>query len=86
MDSGIPYELRTTVVSPLHDENAFLEIANTLLPITLEKKARIPRYFLQPFVDRPTVAFSGLSAPDRAQLERFRALLLSVADEVAIRG
>lgn len=42
-ESGVDYEFRTTVVSPLHRASDFEEIAR-LIPFA-------PRYYLQNFVD-----------------------------------
>lgn len=78
------YELRTTVVTGLHDEDTMADMARWLLSITGEKGVK--RLYLQPFVDRDTVPFGGFSAPDTAQLERFQRLLEPFAEELGIRG
>jgi len=41
---------------------------------------------LQPFVDRDTVVFSGLSAPENAQMAAFRELLKPFILDVTVRG
>ena len=47
---------------------------------------RIPEYYLQPFVDRDTVPFAGLKAPNREKLAEYAKILASVAEKVRIRG
>lgn len=83
-ESGIEFELRTTVVRPLHSAGSIASMARWLSRITNGKP--IPRLFVQPFVDRDTVPVGGLSAPDPAELEQFRTLLSSSADLVELRG
>ncbi|MDO5436353.1 MAG: anaerobic ribonucleoside-triphosphate reductase activating protein [Clostridia bacterium] len=78
MDSGIEYEFRTTVVDQLHDEKSFEGIAEMI--------SGAERYFLQAFRDRDTVVFSGLSAPDRAKMERYAAIAASRVRSVELRG
>ena len=72
------YEFRTTVVAQLHDEESFRGIAEWI------SGAR--RYYLQPFTDRDTVAFSGLTAPSREELERYLAIVKKTVPESFIRG
>ena len=47
---------------------------------------KVKRLFLQSFVDRDTVLFSGLSAPDPTLVEHYRNILLPFAEEVTIRN
>ncbi len=84
VSSPIPYELRTTVVSPLHDEESILEMGKWLSEISGSKKPE--KLFLQGFVDRDTVAFSGLSAPDEAAMERYVSLLAPYVEQVSVRS
>ena len=72
------YEFRTTVVEELHDDASFAEIG----PMIRGAK----RYYLQPFKDRDTVAFSGFHAPDGEKLRRWAEAIRPFADAVAIRG
>ncbi len=83
-ESGVDFELRTTVVKPLHTAETITEMAQWLSQTTNGKP--IPRLFVQPFVDRDTVAVGGLSAPEGAELEQFREILSSCAEAVALRG
>ena len=79
-----PYELRTTVVQQLHDEASIEEMGrwlSTLVPGVLPKKL-----FLQKFVDRDTVVYSGLCAPEENALKRFVDTLAPYVEKIAIRG
>ena len=82
--SGIEFELRTTVVKPLHSVKSVTSMANWLRETTNGKP--IPRLFVQPFVDRDTVPVAGLSAPTGEELEQFRLILSGCAERVELRG
>ena len=84
LSSGVDFELRTTVAVPLHDEDTIADMARWLLEITGGRK--VPRLYLQPFVDRDTVPMGGFSAPNGAQLARFRGILADCAQLVEVRG
>ena len=84
LDSGIEFELRTTVVKQLHSGESLTSMANWLLEAT--RGRGVPRLFVQPFVDRDTVAVGGLSAPSAAELEQFCRILKSAAERVELRG
>lgn len=81
---AVDYELRTTLAEPLHDEASVLGIRTWLEELGGGRKVK--RYFLQGFVDRETVLFSGLKAPEKEQLLRYRELLAACAETVEIRG
>lgn len=81
--SGVDYELRTTLCHPLHDEKSVRDLAQWLQNLG---KGRVKQLFLQPFVDRDTVPFSGFSAPDRQELTEYCAILSAAAEQVHIRG
>ena len=83
-NSGIDYELRTTVVKPLHSAETIADMGSWLLQITNGKP--VPRLFVQPFVDRDTVPAGGLSAPEQAELELFLEILGACAKSVGLRG
>lgn len=83
VEGDVDYELRTTVSKPLHSVQTVQNMATWLQNIT---KTKAKRLFIQPFVDRDTVPFAGLSAPDKAELEEFRAILSAAAEQVTIRG
>ena len=80
----VDYEFRTTVVSQLHEESDFSAIGQWLQQLSPGKKAR--RFFLQPFVDRDTVMFAGLSAPEDTALLRYVSLLAPYVEVSALRG
>ena len=46
----------------------------------------VKKLFLQPFVDRDTVVFSGLSAPESTQMAAFVELLKPFVLDVSVRG
>lgn len=84
MDSSVDFELRTTVVNPLHSGETVTSMAKWLLETTNGKP--IPRLFVQPFVDRDTVPVGGFSAPTGAELEQFCRILGPCAERVELRG
>ena len=47
---------------------------------------RVKALYLQPFVDRDTVQFVGLKAPETVKLQNYRELLADCAEETQIRG
>lgn len=83
---SIPFELRTTVVVPLHTEQNFLGMADYLSQIIHKFRKEIPNYYLQSFKDRDTVPFAGFSAPDKTQLEAYGRIMQKVACHVGLRG
>ena len=84
MDSSVDFELRTTVVDPLHSGESITSMAKWLLETTNGKP--IPRLFVQPFVDRDTVPVGGFSAPTGEELEQFCRILGPCAERVELRG
>lgn len=84
LESGVDFELRTTVVKPLHCVESITDMAGWLSQTTNGKP--VPRLFVQPFVDRDTVPVGGLSAPDGSELEQFRTILSACAESVELRG
>lgn len=74
----VDYELRTTVVRQLHDEDSFREIGPWI--------AGARRYFLQSFVDRETVPVSGLESWPKADMERFADIVRPFVPAVSLRG
>ncbi len=86
LTSSVPFELRTTVVEPLHTVESFTGICSLLGTLTERTGRKIPEYYLQPFVDRDTVPFAGLKAPNREKLAEYAKILAPVAEKVRIRG
>ena len=84
MEEHIPYELRTTVVEPLHDSASILEMGQWLSSLTPGKKPA--KLYLQSFVDRDTVAFGGLCAASEDTMEEYVSLLGQYVGEVSLRG
>lgn len=80
----LPYELRTTLVAQLHDEASILDMGVWLGSLVPGKKPK--RVFLQSFVDRDTVLFDGLSAPEKGTTETFAKILEPFAEQVTIRN
>lgn len=80
----LPYELRTTLVEQFHDETAIEEMGQWLGSLVPGKKAKA--LYLQSFVDRESVVFSGLCAPNSTRIARFRELLTPFVEQVALRG
>lgn len=72
------YEFRTTVVKQLHDADSFRAIGQWI--------HGAKRCFLQPFVDRDTVPYAGLCAPDAEELSNYAQILRPHVVEVQIRG
>ena len=81
---SLDYEFRTTVVSPLHDEQSIREMAKWLT-ITTEGKL-LKALYLQAYMERETVIFGGLSAPSKQELERYKYLLVHTARTIELRG
>lgn len=78
MESGMDFEFRTTVVAQFHEEKDFEAIGAMI--------QGAPRYFLQPFTDRDSVPFAGLSAPSKETLEAYAGIVRPYVGEVRIRG
>lgn len=84
MTGVVDYELRTTVVQPLHDERSMEDLAKWLLQLSSGHK--IKRLYIQPFVDRETVLMAGLTTPNDEKLEKFAEILRQCAEKVELRG
>lgn len=79
-----PYELRTTLVAQLHDDASIDAMGRWLKGLVPGKKPA--QLFLQSFVDRDTVKFSGLCAPTENDVLRYRDILTSYIGKVTIRN
>ena len=84
LGGGIDYELRTTLVSQLHTKASIQDMGVWLSSLVTGVKPK--KLFLQSFVDRDTVLFAGLSAPERETTEEFAKILESFAEMVTIRN
>ena len=84
LEGTLDYELRTTVVSQLHDRASMEEVGRWICGLLPRQKPRV--LFLQYFTDRDTVLFSGLTPPTREEMEEYVCLLQPYVEKVAIRG
>ena len=84
MAGNLDFEFRTTVVQELHTPQDMVKWGQWLTELSGGKPVK--KLFLQPFVDRDTVAFSGFHAPEQAQLEAFTELLKPFVLEINVRG
>ena len=84
MSGAVEAEFRTTVTDPLHDADSIAEMGRWLHDLAGEKTVK--KLFLQPFVDRDTVVFSGLKAPESSQIAEFIELLQPFVLDVSVRG
>ena len=81
---SVDYELRTTLVSQLHDSRSIQDMGVWLTSLVTGKKPE--KLFLQSFVDRDTVLFAGLSAPEPETTQQFAKILEPFAKQVTIRN
>ena len=84
IDGTVDYELRTTLVEPLHDTQSITEMGQWLASLVPGKKPK--RLFLQSFVDRDTVVFDGLAAPAPEMVTNYAQILENFAEKVTIRN
>ena len=84
ISSETDYEFRTTLVEQFHTEKDIEEIGKWLTSLVPGKKPK--KLFLQSFVDRDSVVFSGLSAPSAEQIAAFAKILTPYVETVAVRG
>ena len=84
IDGNVDYELRTTLVSQLHSTASIQDMGQWLVSIVTGKKPK--RLFLQSFVDRDTVLFSGLSAPEPETTKEFQKILAPFVQTVTVRN
>lgn len=84
MKSGVDYELRTTVVREFHDKDAILAMGKWIYGLNDSQK--IPKLFLQPFVQRASVLDQTLTPPETTEITHFVELLSTFAQVVSVRG
>lgn len=84
VNKKVDYEFRTTVVTPLHNEQSLRDMAEWLTKTTGGKL--INALHLQAFMPRETVCFEGLSTPPLETMERYKSLFVHVAQTVSLRG
>ena len=78
LSGKVDYEFRTTVLKQFHDEDSIRGIAEWI------KGA--DRYFIQEFVDRETVKFSGLEPCSKDQMQTFLEIVKPSVKSVELRG
>ena len=76
--SGVPFELRTTVVAELHDETAIQDIGVWI--------AGDQKYFLQSFTDSGDILQSGFSAHTPTKMREFQGILAPNVPKTELRG
>lgn len=84
IEGNVDYELRTTLVGQLHNEASIQDMGVWLGGLVPGKQPK--KLFLQTFVDRDTVLFSGLSAPEKETTEAFANILKPFVETVTIRN
>jgi len=84
ISGNLPYELRTTLVSQLHNNETITAMGRWLSSLV---PGKIPtKLYLQSFVDRDTVAFSGLTAPTENDILGYQETLSGFVTNVTIRN
>lgn len=81
---NVDYEFRTTLVDELHSEQSVMEMGQWIERLAAPNKAK--RLFLQPFVDRESVLFSGLNSPSFEKIEEYVKILSPFVGQIAVRG
>ena len=81
---NVDYELRTTLVEPLHDARSIEEMGQWLGTLVPGRKPK--QLFLQRFVDRDTVLFDGLHAPDEQTVTKWAEIVTHWVEKVTIRN
>ena len=84
IDGTVDYELRTTLVNPFHDCASIQDMGVWLGELVPGKRPK--KLFLQSFVDRDTVLFAGLTAPEKETTEAFAKILAPFTEQVTIRN
>ena len=84
LSGNIPYEFRTTLVSEFHNQAAIRKMGEWL--VSLAKGEKIPKLFLQGFVDRETVLQPGLHCPTKEEMAGFLAALAPFVQKTELRG
>ncbi len=84
IEGTVDYELRTTLVEPLHTEESIREMGQWLASLVPGKKPK--QLFLQRFVDRDTVIFEGLRAPEPETVTHWADIVTQWVEKVTIRN
>lgn len=78
LEDHIPYEFRTTVVSPLHEKSDFYDIGEWI--------QGAKHYFLQNFIDSGDLISDGMKGYEKEALEEFALVVQGFVPNVSIRG
>lgn len=84
IDGDLPYELRTTLVSQLHSEAHMASMGRWLASLVPGKQPK--QLYLQSFVDRDTVVYAGLCAPEENAVIHYKDILREYVTDVTIRN
>ena len=84
IEGNVDYELRTTLVSQLHTEKSIQDMGQWLVSLVPGKKPK--KLFLQSFVDRDTVLFGNLSAPETKITQAFSRILEPFVETISTRN
>ena len=84
ISGAVDYELRTTLVQQFHTAADMEEMGRWIAGLVPGKKPE--KLFLQSFVDRDSVTFSGLCAPTDKEIVSFRDILTPYVESICIRG
>jgi len=84
MEGKVDFELRTTLVEPLHTGESIEQMGQWLAKLVPGKKPE--KLFLQSFVDRDTVLFSGLTAPGEDRVMQYADTLSQYIGKVTVRN
>lgn len=91
INSGIPFELRTTVVPTLHDKKSMVKLARQLEELTLNTKYKMPNtnfWFLQQFQPQNCLdpAFERIKPYDQKFLEEVLTAVKKYFPQTKLRG
>lgn len=84
ISGSVDYELRTTLVEQFHTREDIEEMGKWISSLVPGKKPK--QLFLQSFVDRDSVTFSGLCPPAAEEIVAFREILTPYVETVYLRG
>ncbi len=84
LSSAVDYEFRTTVVRQLHSSDSVAAMGNWVC--SLAEGAKPKRWYLQSYVDRDSVLVSGLTAPQKEEIEKYCQILGPYTEAICLRG
>ena len=84
LSGAVAYEFRTTVADELHEPEDFSAIGQWLQ--SLAPGCDLPKFFIQPYVDRDSVLAAGLHTPTREKLLAMQEAIAPHTSSAQIRG